>query len=297
MLADNVFERLARGRSSRTSRAQERGRAHRALARGRGRAPAPSRRRAHGRRPRRRRSSRSRDAPPSRYAVTGVYFYDAQVWESCRRSKPSGRGELEITDVNNWYVERGEMEADVVDGFWGDAGESIDAYYEVNDFVRRTRRQPVIEGLQRIPLDAARATSAAGSRELARASALPKPIRQANLSFSRKGVIRGLHFHERGQDDLFVCLSGHGARRRARSRAPARRSPRTSATTTRSRSTCPASTRTGTRRSPTRSSRTSSPRSTTRPTRTSTAIPWDDERVRHLWSTTSPILSSATRPS
>jgi dTDP-4-dehydrorhamnose 3,5-epimerase len=44
--------------------------------------------------------------------------------------------------------------------------------------------------------------------ELARASDLPKPIRQANLSWSRKGVIRGLHFHERGQDDLFVCLQG-----------------------------------------------------------------------------------------
>ena len=44
--------------------------------------------------------------------------------------------------------------------------------------------------------------------ELARASDLPKPIRQANLSWSRKGVIRGLHYHERGQDDLFVCLQG-----------------------------------------------------------------------------------------
>ena len=44
--------------------------------------------------------------------------------------------------------------------------------------------------------------------ELARASELPKPIRQANLSWSRKGVIRGLHYHERGQDDLFVCLQG-----------------------------------------------------------------------------------------
>ena len=44
--------------------------------------------------------------------------------------------------------------------------------------------------------------------ELVRASALPKPIRQANLSRSRAGVIRGLHYHERGQDDLFVCLSG-----------------------------------------------------------------------------------------
>jgi dTDP-4-dehydrorhamnose 3,5-epimerase len=44
--------------------------------------------------------------------------------------------------------------------------------------------------------------------ELARASVLPKPIRQANLSRSRAGVIRGLHYHERGQDDLFVCLQG-----------------------------------------------------------------------------------------
>ena len=44
--------------------------------------------------------------------------------------------------------------------------------------------------------------------ELIRASALPKPIKQANLSRSRKGVIRGLHYHERGQDDLFACLQG-----------------------------------------------------------------------------------------
>ncbi|MDX6487829.1 MAG: dTDP-4-dehydrorhamnose 3,5-epimerase, partial [Gaiellaceae bacterium] len=44
--------------------------------------------------------------------------------------------------------------------------------------------------------------------ELARASALPKPIRQAYLAYSRAGVVRGLHYHERGQDDLFVCLQG-----------------------------------------------------------------------------------------
>jgi glucose-1-phosphate thymidylyltransferase len=77
--------------------------------------------------------------PPSRFAVTGVYFYDAQVWEVLPSLEPSGRGELEITDVNNWYVRQGQMEADVVDGFWGDAGESIDAYYAVNDFVRHHR--------------------------------------------------------------------------------------------------------------------------------------------------------------
>jgi len=77
--------------------------------------------------------------PPSKYAVTGVYFYDAQVWEVLPTLQPSGRGELEITDVNNWYVGRDAMEADVVDGFWGDAGESIEAYYQVNDFVRNSR--------------------------------------------------------------------------------------------------------------------------------------------------------------
>ena len=74
--------------------------------------------------------------PPSRYAVTGIYFYDEQVFEVIPTLTPSRRGELEITDVNNWYVSQGTMEFDVLDGFWGDAGESIDSYYEVNDFVR-----------------------------------------------------------------------------------------------------------------------------------------------------------------
>jgi glucose-1-phosphate thymidylyltransferase len=77
------------------------------------------------------------ESPPSRFAVTGIYFYDDQVWDVNPTLTPSGRGELEITDVNNWYVSSGQMEADTVDGFWGDAGESIEAYYEVNDFVRR----------------------------------------------------------------------------------------------------------------------------------------------------------------
>jgi dTDP-4-dehydrorhamnose 3,5-epimerase len=44
--------------------------------------------------------------------------------------------------------------------------------------------------------------------ELMRAGALPKPVRQTNLVWSRRGVIRGLHYHERGQDDLFICLQG-----------------------------------------------------------------------------------------
>jgi glucose-1-phosphate thymidylyltransferase len=74
--------------------------------------------------------------PPSDFAVTGIYFYDPDVFGVIPTLEPSGRGELEITDVNNWYISQGTMEYDVLDGFWGDAGESIDAYYAVNDFVR-----------------------------------------------------------------------------------------------------------------------------------------------------------------
>jgi len=65
----------------------------------------------------------------------------------------------------------------------------------------------MIEGLRRFPLER-HADDRGWFSELARASALPKPIRQVNLSRSRKGVLRGLHYHERGQDDLFVCLAG-----------------------------------------------------------------------------------------
>jgi glucose-1-phosphate thymidylyltransferase len=74
--------------------------------------------------------------PPSEFVVTGLYFYPADVFEVIPTLEPSGRGELEISDVNNHYIDQGTMEYDIVDGFWGDAGESIDVYYAVNDFVR-----------------------------------------------------------------------------------------------------------------------------------------------------------------
>lgn len=76
------------------------------------------------------------EEPASDLAVTGFYCYDEGVFDLLPTLKPSERGELEISDVNNWYVEQGLMEYDVLDGFWGDAGESIDAYYKVNDHVR-----------------------------------------------------------------------------------------------------------------------------------------------------------------
>ena len=60
--------------------------------------------------------------PPSNCAVTGIYFYDADVFEICKTLKPSKRGELEITDVNNEYLRRGDLTYEVLDGWWTDAG-------------------------------------------------------------------------------------------------------------------------------------------------------------------------------
>jgi glucose-1-phosphate thymidylyltransferase len=66
--------------------------------------------------------------PKSNWAVIGIYFYDGRVFDIVRTLKPSARNELEITDVNNAYIERGEMTFDKVTGFWADAGENIDFY-------------------------------------------------------------------------------------------------------------------------------------------------------------------------
>ena len=143
--------------------------------------------------------------PPGRLAVTGLYCYEPDVFDVIGTLEPSGRGELEITDVNNHYVRAGMLEHDVFEGYWGDAGESIEAYYEV---IERARR-PHFGSDRTRPIPLRRWEDARGwLSEIARTSALPKPIRQTNVSFSRKGTIRGLHYHERGQDDLFVCLQG-----------------------------------------------------------------------------------------
>lgn len=60
--------------------------------------------------------------PKSDIAVTGIYFYDAGVFEIINTCRPSGRGELEITDVNNVYVHKGIMQIDMLSGWWSDAG-------------------------------------------------------------------------------------------------------------------------------------------------------------------------------
>jgi len=60
--------------------------------------------------------------PKSKYAVTGIYMYDSQVFDLIKTLKPSERGELEITDVNNMYLSKGELEYSKLDGWWTDAG-------------------------------------------------------------------------------------------------------------------------------------------------------------------------------
>jgi glucose-1-phosphate thymidylyltransferase len=60
--------------------------------------------------------------PQSPYAVTGIYLYDKTVFDIIKALRPSGRGELEITDVNNVYIERGQLTWEVLDGWWTDAG-------------------------------------------------------------------------------------------------------------------------------------------------------------------------------
>jgi glucose-1-phosphate thymidylyltransferase len=74
------------------------------------------------------------EAPKSNYAVTGIYFYDGSVFDVIRTLKPSGRGELEITDVNNHYVRRGQMGCDVLDGWWTDAG-TFESLIRANELV------------------------------------------------------------------------------------------------------------------------------------------------------------------
>ena len=62
------------------------------------------------------------DKPASDLCTTGLYVYDTYVWNIIKQLKPSGRGELEITDVNNWYVKNGLMKFKKLEGFWSDAG-------------------------------------------------------------------------------------------------------------------------------------------------------------------------------
>lgn len=73
--------------------------------------------------------------PASRYAVTGCYVYDDRVFDIIAGLAPSARGELEITDVNNAYLSAGELEYDVLEGYWADCGESFDSYVRASMLV------------------------------------------------------------------------------------------------------------------------------------------------------------------
>ena len=75
--------------------------------------------------------------PRSSYAVTGMYFYDARVFDIIKTLKPSGRGELEITDVNNAYIADGTLTWDMLEGWWTDAG-TIESLYLANQLVAQT---------------------------------------------------------------------------------------------------------------------------------------------------------------
>ena len=77
--------------------------------------------------------------PKSRYAVTGLYIYDSSVFEIIRTIKPSGRGELEITDVNNAYMKKGEMRYSILRGFWTDAG-TFDTLIRAGVLIQKYRK-------------------------------------------------------------------------------------------------------------------------------------------------------------
>jgi glucose-1-phosphate thymidylyltransferase len=75
--------------------------------------------------------------PRSPYAVTGIYFYDAHVFSIIKTLKPSARGELEITDVNNAYIAAGQLTWELLEGWWTDAG-TIESLHRANQLVART---------------------------------------------------------------------------------------------------------------------------------------------------------------
>jgi len=75
--------------------------------------------------------------PKSNYAVIGIYLYDPTVFQKIRHLKPSARGELEITDVNNFYVEEAAMTFEILEGWWTDAG-TFESLLRANNLVAKT---------------------------------------------------------------------------------------------------------------------------------------------------------------
>jgi glucose-1-phosphate thymidylyltransferase len=79
--------------------------------------------------------------PKSHLIQTGIYMYDEHVWSYMKELSPSARGELEITDLNNLYVEQGTMRCEKLDGYWIDAGTSHDELLAANVAVADLRRR------------------------------------------------------------------------------------------------------------------------------------------------------------
>jgi len=76
------------------------------------------------------------EQPNSNYAVTGIYFYDDAVFDIIRTLQPSGRGELEITHVNQAYIEKDQLAYDIIDGWWTDAG-TFESLNRANELVAK----------------------------------------------------------------------------------------------------------------------------------------------------------------
>ena len=93
--------------------------------------------------------------PKSNYAVTGIYMYDPSVFDKIKTLVPSGRGELEITDVNNAYIKEGNMTFSYLDGWWTDAG-TFESLLRAANLVAQSAAVPVAS-----PADVAKAVSGA----------------------------------------------------------------------------------------------------------------------------------------
>jgi glucose-1-phosphate thymidylyltransferase len=101
--------------------------------------------------------------PKSPYAVTGIYLYDSQVFDVCRTLRPSGRGELEITDVNTWYLRRGQLSCEILDGWWTDAGTML-SLHRAGNLVAKTGANRLDGPSTRLPEDARPSRRRARSR-------------------------------------------------------------------------------------------------------------------------------------
>lgn len=82
--------------------------------------------------------------PKTNFAVTGLYIYDSDIFDVIKTLKPSGRGEFEITDVNNYYINKGDMEYGILEGFWSDAG-TFESLLRAGILVKQSMQKDLLE--------------------------------------------------------------------------------------------------------------------------------------------------------